>query len=133
MQITYAEYNQVLKSLSKLNEDELCELYWKIRDWQWDEKMGEKPNNFDNLPEYADKWYQLLFRKKSKEYYLKPYRYGIERLVYREKLREFHFIHIEKRSQEDFQRYNEAMKAERGRGDRERVVGEALVSAGLIK
>lgn len=122
-----------MNSLSALDEDELCDLYWKLRDWNWDERMGAMPVDFDNIPVYVNKWNEMVFRRKSKEHYVKPYRYGIEALVSREKLQEFRLIHIEKRSPEDVKRHKDSLEKFCETGRRARKVGESLISSGLIK
>lgn len=131
--ITYNEFSHVCKTLSILSEHELCEIYWKIHDNQWDDRLGEKPENFDELPIYADKWYQRLFKAKSKTYYLDPYRCGIRALIGHDGLYDFYNIHIAKAPPELAQAARDNRAKERARMERDKRVHDALISWGYIK
>lgn len=64
-----------MKTYNELNEystDELCEIYNNLNSWRWDERVGEKPDNFDKLPKYNVHWWHKLFKRKTKSDYLVP-------------------------------------------------------------
>lgn len=131
----HEEFGKVSKTLRMLSDDELCDLYWKVRKCEWDDRMGEKPKNFDKLPEYPDmrKWYQKIFRKKTKFHYIKPYLRGIQALVDREKIMDYYYLNIKKMSQAELQALKERRKQENELDERVIKVSEALISSGFIK
>jgi len=38
--------------LKKISDNELAEIYENLNHWKWDNHLGEKPKDFDNLPNY---------------------------------------------------------------------------------
>jgi hypothetical protein len=38
--------------LKKFSNDELAEICERLNCWEWDNRLGEKPKDFDNLPNY---------------------------------------------------------------------------------
>jgi hypothetical protein len=38
--------------LNNLSRKELAEIYCKLNHYEWDDRLGEKPANFDELPNY---------------------------------------------------------------------------------
>lgn len=133
MKITYKEFEHVCDVLSRMNEQELCEVYWVIQSNQWDERLGEKPNNFDNLPLCSDKWYQRLFRMKSKDYYLNPYHIGINALVGHDTLCDFYNTNIAKATPEQIQSSRENRKKEKEYIEKNKRVHDCLIANGYIK
>lgn len=132
-QMTLNEFEHVCDVLSRLSEQELCEVYWVIQSNQWDERLGEKPNNFDNLPLCAEKWYQKVLGVKSKDYYLNPYHCGICALVSHDVLHDFYNTHIVKATPEQIQAARENRKKEKERIEKNRKVHDRLISWGFIK
>lgn len=132
-QMTLNEFEYVCDVLSRLSEQELCEVYWVIQSNQWDERLGEKPNNFDNLPLCAEKWYQKVLGVKSKDYYLNPYHCGICALVSHDVLYDFYNTHIVKATPEQIQAARENREKEKERIEKNRKVHDRLISWGFIK
>ena len=55
-----------LKSNS-LTTEELCEIYYNLNGFRWDNRIGEKPEGFDNLPTRRYKWYHIFTRRTTKK------------------------------------------------------------------
>ena len=41
---------QALNKLPTFENEELCEIYYNLNAWQWDDRLGEKPIGFDEMP-----------------------------------------------------------------------------------
>lgn len=133
VKITHKEFEHICDVLSRMNEQELCEVYWTIQSDQWDERLGEKPNNFDNLPLCAEKWYQRLFGVKSKDYYLNPYHCGIYALVGHDALYDFYNVHIAKATPEQIQQARDNRVKEREYIEKSKKIHDSLIAYGYIK
>lgn len=54
------------------NIDRLGLAYCRLNSWQWDEIVGEKPKDFDSLPNYKRGGFQNIFKKqRTKHDYIK--------------------------------------------------------------
>lgn len=133
MRITYKEFEHICDVLSRMSEQELCEVYWVIRSNQWDERLGEKPNDFDNLPLCADKWYQRLLKMKSKNYYLNPYLSGINTLVGHDALYDFYNTNITKATPEEIQLARDNRRKEKEYIEKNKKVSDCLIACRYIK
>ena len=58
--------------LNSLSTEELCEIYYNLNGFECDERIGEKPECFDNLPTRRFKWYHRFTRKITKRDYVEP-------------------------------------------------------------
>ncbi|MBD5545819.1 MAG: hypothetical protein HDQ97_00160 [Lachnospiraceae bacterium] len=131
--MTLKEFEHVCDVLSRMSQQELCEVYWVIQSDCWDDRLGEKPNNFDNLPLCANKWYQRLLGIKSKDYYLNPYHCGICALVSHDILYDFYNTHIAEATSSQIQAARENRKKEKEIIEKNRKVHDRLISWGFIK
>lgn len=50
------------------NEKECKEICRNLLDFQWDERLGEKPDGWDDMPE-ENSFFRALFNKPCKAYY----------------------------------------------------------------
>ena len=58
--------------LNSLTTEELCEIYYNLNCFRWDDRIGEKPDGFDDLPRNRFKWYHRFTRKTTKRDYVEP-------------------------------------------------------------
>ena len=58
--------------LNSLTTDELCEIYYNLNGFRWDDRIGEKPDGFDNLPTRRYKLYHIFTRRTTKKDYVEP-------------------------------------------------------------
>lgn len=82
------------KRIMSCTDEELIDIYLKIKLKIWDDRLGDAPENFWDLPAYLE-WYHRLMRIKSKDYYLRPIIRAIasivsEKEIYKEQLRRRH-------------------------------------------
>ena len=130
-QMTLNEFYHVCDVLSHSSDQELCEIYWVIKENKWDDRLGAKPKNFDELPLMVEKWYQRFLNIKTKKYYLEPYRCGIQKLVGLDNLYDYYNLNIAKASAEQVEAIKKRRQEEREREkivrQREEVVRDCLI------
>lgn len=56
-----------LDGLYAFSNPDLRDIYKKLNNWKWDSRLGEKPDNWDNLPHYSPD-----INKTSKTMYVTP-------------------------------------------------------------
>lgn len=78
--------------LNSLSTEELCEIYYNLNGFEWDERIGEKPEGFDDLPTRRFKWYHRFTRKITKVTHPEAFR-GNPALVLRPALYENYYSH----------------------------------------
>lgn len=94
------------KELEKYSKRELCEIYSNVNRWKWDERLGEKPERFDDLPKYNIHWWHKLAKRKTKADYLDPILYTIQCMLGHEEY--LHWLHVETEktmTEEEFQQF----------------------------
>lgn len=64
-------YKNKIKELSK---EEKCRVWCNLNCWKWDELLGEKPEDWDNIPSYIDNIH-------SKNDYISPIMHQIDKTV----------------------------------------------------
>lgn len=96
------KYKEVL---SRFSQSELCEIYDKLNGWEWDERLGEKPERFDELPSYNIHWYHKLFKRKTKDTYIAPAMAAIEKHVSKKELWRYHHVHNLGHTDEQFEQW----------------------------
>lgn len=73
-----------------ISNKELAEIYNKLNNWQWDYRLGVKPENWDQLPDYKSKnVYSYLTKYKIS----KPYVILIKKAIGEKECLRFHHIH----------------------------------------
>lgn len=90
-------------NLSSFSKDELCEIFDRINSWQWDERLGEEPKNWDNMRRHR-KWYQNPF-KTTRGKIIKPIMLEIECRVGNKCLLKHHHLHNLGKTEEEFQEW----------------------------
>ena len=89
---------------SKYSKSELCEIYNVLSHWGWDDRIGEKPENWDNIPRYyRSPIKELLFKNRYK--ILKPYIDSIKMVVGEKALLRHHWQVNLHRTEEEFNEF----------------------------
>lgn len=57
------KFEDVFTKIINLSTEELCEVYYNLNGYRWDDRIGEKPEGFDDLPTWRNKWYHRFTRK----------------------------------------------------------------------
>jgi hypothetical protein len=83
--------------MEHLSKKELLEIYDKINRWEWDDRLGEKPVNFDEMPN-RDKG-----SKFQKYFVLMPYFKEIKKRTSERERAKYHHLHKLKRSRFQFE------------------------------
>lgn len=97
--------NKIAYEVEKFTQQELCEIYSNLNHWDWDKRLGCKPCGFDSLPKYNRHWYQKLFKKKTKEDYIRPILEEIKRMVPEKELSRHHHINNLNVTNEEFEQW----------------------------
>ena len=100
-----SELVKTQEELKQYSQLELCEIYDTLQSWEWDERIGAKPQGFDELPNYNYKLRHKLLKPKTKEDYINPVIAAIEKTVPRKELFRYHHLHNLKRTNEEFERW----------------------------
>jgi hypothetical protein len=50
--------------LDKCSKEELLEIDYTLNTWGWDDRLGEKPDGWDEMPRWKDKKYKLPTKSK---------------------------------------------------------------------
>lgn len=71
--------DNIFPTLYALTNEEMHEVHYNLNKWRWCELLGDKPNNWDNLP----KWQKgFLGRfKLSRQHFISPINIYIERKI----------------------------------------------------
>lgn len=64
--------NKAKLAIYSLPKSELVEVYYKLNSWQWDERLGEKPDGWDLLPLYNCKLIHKIMKRKTRNDYVTP-------------------------------------------------------------
>lgn len=81
-----------LQNLEHLSKHELIEIYDNLNNWIWDDRIGEKPNYWDEIPKYSTNKYQI-----TKYTTIKPYMHYIQSKISLKEYLRYHHIHNLKR------------------------------------
>ena len=92
---------EIRRQLLSFSTDELCEIYEKLNNWEWDERLGEIPDRFYELRNYVRDGNNL----ETKETYILPYMREIHRLVPEYDLMHHYHIHVLGRTEEQFKNW----------------------------
>lgn len=80
----------VKKDITQYSEEELCQIYNALNQWDWDSILGEKPKNWDKMSQHR------------KHKIVQPIRNHIESEIGRKKLLEWHWIHSLGKTKEEY-------------------------------
>lgn len=94
--------HETSRDLSRFTEEELCQIYDNLNSWRWDDRLGEKPNGWDNLPNFrSTRIGERLFNSKFK--IITPIKHEIVCMVGNKKLHEWHWIHNLHKTKEEYE------------------------------
>lgn len=105
-----------LLRIAEYSKDVLCEIYDRVNSWQWDGRLGDMPEDFENLPDYNWKWYHRLLRRKSKMKYIHPICEAIRDLVGEKELLRYHHLHNLGSTNEEFEKFWAVCRIENATG-----------------
>lgn len=88
-----------INRIGGLTKDELCEIYDKLNRWGWDERIGEKPEGWDEM----HYWKIGLWPERTRDNYLRPICERITEIVSEKELLRYHHIHNLHRTNEEFE------------------------------
>lgn len=92
-------------NLKSFSQDELCEIYHNVNEWRWDDRLGDKPEGFDSLPDFNWRLRHKIARRKTKEEIIGPVFREIKKLVpEKELLRHHHIVNLG-RTNEEFEKW----------------------------
>jgi len=91
--------------ISKFSQEELCEAYDIMNSWGWYDKFGEKPEGFDNMPNYRRTLMEKVFHVPTKEDYISSFCMAIVEAVPEKELLRYHHIHNLGRTDEEFEKW----------------------------
>lgn len=83
-----------MKRLEEYPPKVLCEIYEKLNSWEWDERCGEEPEGWGEMPKYNRHWYHKLIKRKTKTDYIEPVLSFIRTLVPEKELLRFHNVEV---------------------------------------
>lgn len=64
--------NKAKLAIYNLSKSELVEVYYKLNSWEWDDRLGEKPDRWEFLPPYNCKLIHKLLKRKTRSDYINP-------------------------------------------------------------
>lgn len=104
--------NQIkFNDVSKYSNEEICEMIYNLNIWKWDDRVGDKPDGFDQMPLYNRHWWHKLMRRETRIDYINP---AMSYLQKRVSMREFYFFANVTRSKrmtsEEFEKWWEKEK-----------------------
>lgn len=100
------------KGLSRFTKEELCRIYDNLNSWRWDDRLGKKPNGWDDLPNYRRTSIGKMFFN-SKYKIIRPIMAQIEEEIGKKKLLEWHWIHNLHKTKEEFEAWLSKEMADR--------------------
>lgn len=99
------------KDVSNYSNEEICEMIYNLNGWNWDERVGEKPDGFDQMPWYNVHWWHRLIKRKTRQDYIRP---AMGYLQQRVTMKEFYFFanvtHSKRMTSEQFEKWWEKEK-----------------------
>lgn len=94
-----------VENLQEYTQRELCEISERLNSWEWDDRIGAKPENWDALPKYNRHWYHKLIKRKTKADYIDPVLSFIRMLVPEKELLRFHNVDVLHMTNENFEQW----------------------------
>lgn len=74
---------------SKFTKHELLEINSKLNRWEWDDRLGIKPDNFDNMPDFLLTKHDSIISKRD---ILEPIRMEIKKHVTEKETMHYHNV-----------------------------------------
>lgn len=75
----------MIKSIEEIktqySTDEICEMIDRLNGWEWDDRIGDKPDGFDDLPRYNIRWWHKLMNRPTRRPYLEQAMWNLQSLV----------------------------------------------------
>lgn len=87
-----------LEHLEKHSKRELAEIYNKLNNWEWDDRLGERPSNWNELSNYSSNKYQV-----TKYTISRPYMNYIQHLIGEKECLKYHHLVNLKRNRLQFE------------------------------
>ena len=92
----------VMLRLRVLPIQELCEIYQKTNSWDWDLRMGDEPEDWEQLVICKNRWWKEKCSV-TRYSYIKPINEYIRNAVSEKELLRYHHIHNLHRTNEEFE------------------------------
>jgi len=98
-----------LDTLSKISEDEWPSIHCKLNRWEWDDRLGTKPEDWDDMPSWKDKkilWFTTCEEDKktrTKFKIISPLNQFIDNSVGAKAVLRYHHIHNLGRTDQQFE------------------------------
>jgi hypothetical protein len=73
---------------SKFSKTELLEIHDNLSSYNWDDRIGDKPDGYDNYPHYSKNKWQI-----TKVTIIRPYFQAIESLLSEREILKYHHLH----------------------------------------
>lgn len=89
--------------ITGFSQEELCEAYGVLNDWEWYDGFGKKPDGFDDLPLYCRTIKEKLFHHPARIDYIDPYFKAIMDIVPEKELLRYSHIHDLGHTNEEFE------------------------------
>lgn len=70
--MTKKEFGELFTKLMNFSNEELCEIYYNLNGFEWDDRIGEKPKGFDDLPKIRRRNHHKFTIKATKRDYTHP-------------------------------------------------------------
>ena len=85
--------------------EQLLQIEHDLNEWKWNDLLGEKPNDFDNLPYWNFKWLHRLSRRKNKHDIVHPIIMYISGMFSKKELLHYHNVVCNGMSEAEFDRF----------------------------
>lgn len=89
--------------ITGFSQEELCEAYSVLNSWEWYDGFGNKPDGFDDMPQYRQTVKEKLFHRPARTDYIDPYFKAISDSVPEKELLRYHHIHNLGHTNEEFE------------------------------
>ena len=89
--------------LSKFTTKELCEIEHNLNAWKWDDRLGEKPDGWDGMPDYKSPFKRRFI--KTKIAILLPIMKNIKNIVGQKEIYHYHHTCILGHTEDEFQKW----------------------------
>lgn len=86
------------EKLKSFTTGELCEIDNTLNGWGWDDRLGEKPEGWDNLPRFDERDKVI-----TKDTYVSPILRSIEVIVTKKALFRWHYINNLGKTNQEFE------------------------------
>lgn len=95
----------VYDNMKNLSQEELIEIYDRLNKYEWDDRLGDKPEGWGQMPENHRHWYHRILRRRTKLDCIIPIMNYIKNRVGQKEVYRYHHLNNLHSTDEEFEKW----------------------------